>query len=108
MMLVRKAIRRRNYYDAMDDRQSIPTERPNAPVWGKRMYAIAFDLDTESLKRHYHNQSWENAYPDLGRAFARFGFHRQQGSVYFGDDNVTPVTCVLAVQAASNVYPWLK
>jgi virulence-associated protein VapD len=72
------------------------------------MYAIAFDLDTENLKRHYHNQSWENAYADVGRALARFGFHRQQGSVYFGDDNVTPVTCVLAVQAASGQHPWLK
>lgn len=68
------------------------------------MYAIAFDLDTENLKRYYHNSSWENAYADIGRVFARFGFHRQQGSVYFGDETVTPVTCVLAVQAASGSH----
>jgi virulence-associated protein VapD len=73
---------------------------------GGRMYAIAFDLDIEALKIHYHNQSWNNAYEDIRKVFEGFGFARQQGSVYFGDDNVTPVTCVLAVQEAQKMHPW--
>jgi virulence-associated protein VapD len=62
------------------------------------MYAIAFDLDIEALKIHYHNQSYNNAYEDIRKVFEGFGFSRKQGSVYFGNDTVTPVTCVLAVQ----------
>lgn len=73
---------------------------------GGRMYAIAFDLDIEALKLHYHNQSYQNAYEDLRKVFEGFGFARQQGSVYFGNDTVTPVTCVLAVQEAQKLHPW--
>lgn len=70
------------------------------------MYAICFDLDQEALKRHYPAPSYTNAYEDIRRAFERFGFARQQGSVYFGDAHVTPVTCVIAVQAVQQRYSW--
>lgn len=73
---------------------------------GGRMYAIAFDLDIEALKLHYHNASYNNAYEDIRKAFEGHGFSRQQGSVYFGNDTVTPVTCVLAVQEAQRMHPW--
>ena len=73
---------------------------------GGRMYAIAFDLDIEALKIHYHNASYNNAYEDIRKVFEAYGFARQQGSVYFGNDTVTPVTCVLAVQEAQKTHPW--
>lgn len=73
---------------------------------GGRMYAIAFDLDIEALKIHYHNASYQNAYEDIRKVFEEHGFLRQQGSVYFGNDTVTPVTCVLAVQDAQKHHPW--
>src|SRR5215471_6327923 len=73
---------------------------------GGRMYAICFDLDQEALKRHYPAPTHTNAYDDVRRAFEKFGFSRQQGSVYFGDAHVTPVTCVMAVQAVQQRYPW--
>lgn len=73
---------------------------------GGRVYAIAFDLDIEALKIHYHNTSYNNAYEDIRKVFEAPGFARQQGSVYFGNDTVTPVTCVLAVQDAQKTYPW--
>ncbi|WP_415914829.1 virulence factor [Rhodopseudomonas palustris] len=73
---------------------------------GGRMYAIAFDLDVEALNTHYHNQSWNNAYEDLRKVFEAHGFSRQQGSVYFGNEHVTPVNCVLAVQEAQKLHPW--
>jgi virulence-associated protein VapD len=80
----------------------------NRPVWSKRVYAIRFDLDIEMMKKHYHNPSWENGYQDVGRVLNHHGFHRQQGSVYFGDDKVDPVKCVLAVQDVVKNCPWFK
>ncbi|SER26717.1 Virulence-associated protein VapD [Faunimonas pinastri] len=70
------------------------------------MYAIAFDMDQEALAAHYPGNSPNNAYESVRRVLERFGFHRQQGSVYFGNDTVTPVTCVMAVQAMQKRYPW--
>ncbi len=80
---------------------------PNSIQWPKRMYAIAFDLDTDVLKATYHNPSWQNAYEDIRRVLSRYDFSRQQGSVYFGDaEKVDPVRCVLAVQDLTQTYAW--
>jgi virulence-associated protein VapD len=71
------------------------------------MYAITFDLDTEALKKHYPNPSWNNAYEDIRKTLANHHFDRQQGSVYFGDpEKVTAVTTVLAVQDLARTYAW--
>jgi virulence-associated protein VapD len=70
------------------------------------VYAIAFDLDQQQLSIHYPGNSPTNAYDAVNRVFARYGFHRQQGSVYFGNESVTPVTCVMAVQAVQKQYSW--
>ena len=40
------------------------------------MYAIAFDLDVEALKIHYHDASYNNAYEDIRKAFEGYGFSR--------------------------------
>jgi virulence-associated protein VapD len=80
----------------------------NLPKWSKRVYAICFDMDTEALKNHYHNGSWNNAYDDIRRVLEKFGFNRQQGSVYFGDEHVDPVKCVLAIQSVSNSCSWFR
>lgn len=67
------------------------------------MYAIAFDMDVESLRTNYgdpHN----NAYYEIQKVLNRHGFNRMQGSVYFGDINA--VTCVLAVQDLVRTYSW--
>ena len=58
------------------------------------MYAIAFDLDQEALKIHYPGNTPTNAYEAIRRGLEKFGFQRQQGSVYFGNESVTPVICV--------------
>src|SRR5260363_223536 len=72
------------------------------------MYAISFDLDTEQLKQQYPNDSWQNAYDDIRKELMPLGFTWQQGSVYFGDENMNAVKCVLAAQVLSNAYPWFK
>ncbi|MFM9957930.1 MAG: virulence factor [Phycisphaerales bacterium] len=75
---------------------------------GGRMYAIAFDMDTESLQTHYGSTSYNNAYADIRNVLQRHGFVWQQGSVYFGGDKVNAVTCVLAVVDLSSTFPWFS
>lgn len=70
------------------------------------MFAITFDLDTESLKQAYHNDSHGNAYKEIRTILTNNGFSWQQGSTYFGDETVDAVTCVLAAQELSNSLPW--
>ena len=73
------------------------------------MYAIAFDLDTEILSRHYPGNTPTNAYAEIRRILENRGFLWQQGSLYFGDARVVnPVHAVLAVQEVANRYVWFK
>lgn len=71
-------------------------------------YAIAFDLDTTVLQELYPNSSWQNAYGDVKRTLVGLGFNHQQGSVYFGNSEITAVSCVLASQKLSQTYAWFK
>ncbi len=70
------------------------------------MYAITFDLDTETLKKGYHNPSWQNAYNDIAKFLRGHGFDRQQGSVYFGNETIDSVKCQIAVQLLTLEYDW--
>ena len=71
-----------------------------------RMYAIPFDLDTQTLEASCGSQFWHNAYTDIRNALRTHGFDWQQGSVYFGDESVSAVTCVLAAQDLARRFPW--
>lgn len=75
---------------------------------GGFMYAIAFDMDTESLQTHYGATSYNNAYADIKKVLQKHGFVWQQGSVYFGGEKVNAVTCVLAVMDVSATYSWFS
>jgi virulence-associated protein VapD len=70
------------------------------------MYAIAFEMDTDTLQRAYPGPSCNNASADIHRVLTRHGFNRQQGSVYFGGSQVNAVTCVLAAMDLSRTLPW--
>jgi virulence-associated protein VapD len=72
---------------------------------GRPMYAIAFDMDTELLRLHYGNQ-YNNAYGEIRRVLQHHGFRWQQDSVYFGDEEINAVTCVMAAQDLSRQLPW--
>ena len=72
------------------------------------MFAITFDMDTTALQASYQNPSWQNAYSDIGKTLREHGFNRQQGSVYFGDETVDAVRCVLATQALARNYVWFS
>ena len=89
----------------------VSLRRPNQPWTAERpgrMYAIAFDLDQERLRNHYPSANYLNGYDDIARVLARFGFSRQQGSVYFGDEKATPVICVMAVQEIQKQFSWFN
>jgi virulence-associated protein VapD len=74
---------------------------------GAAMYAITFDLDTKVLKDTCTaSPSWQNAYAEIGRFPRDCGFDRQQGSVYFGNEEIDAVKCQIAVQRLALQYDW--
>lgn len=92
------------------DARKVGISGPLTPInqneWTGRVYAIAFDLDTVALERHYPTPNWRNAYDDIARELRQHGFERQQGSVYFGSKGMTPVNCVLATQSIAKRFTW--
>lgn len=70
------------------------------------MYAIVFDLDTNSLKEVYPGPSWNNAYQEIRAYLAERGFGWQQGSTYFGDETVDAVRCVITIQQLTGHFAW--
>ena len=82
-------------------RQGLPGEFRK----GGRVYAIAFDMDIEQLRTNY-GDPYNNAYLEIRRVLQRHGFAWQQGSIYFGGESVTPVTCVLAAIDLAQSLPW--
>jgi virulence-associated protein VapD len=70
-----------------------------------RVYALAFDMDIDALRANY-GDPYNNAYLEIRRIIQAHGFTWQQGSVYFGGDSVTAVTCVLAAQDLARSLPW--
>jgi virulence-associated protein VapD len=71
------------------------------------MYAIAFDLVVEELRKHYDPVSPNNAYTEVREFLVREGFSWRQGSVYFGDPaRINMSTCVEAAQRLARELPW--
>lgn len=68
------------------------------------MYAIALDLDQDTLSKTYGVPSYNNAYNDIKNVLNDFGFNRQLGSVYFGDEGVDAVKAVMATQKLAKQY----
>jgi virulence-associated protein VapD len=81
------------------------SEFPSLPNREGRMYAIAFDMDIESLTLHY-GDPYDNAYAEIRKVLQARGFAWQQGSVHFGGEEVDGVTCVLAAVELGRVLPW--
>lgn len=70
------------------------------------MYAITFDMDTARMEELYDGPSWKNGYAAIGKVLRDHGFDWTQGSVYFGDETVNAVTCVLAIQDVTKTLDW--
>jgi virulence-associated protein VapD len=97
----------RNGHELHDPRAivGLPPPPPNRCS----MYAITFDLDTDTLQKLYPGESWRNAYTEIRRLLIEDGFEWQQGSVYFGSpERINPVTCVIAAQRLAAELPWFS
>jgi virulence-associated protein VapD len=79
--------------------------QPQSTAKGVRVYAISFDMDIESLRNNY-GDPYNNSYIEIRKVLQRHGFTWQQGSVYFGNENINAVTCVLAAIDLSQKLPW--
>jgi virulence-associated protein VapD len=80
---------------------------PLPPANARRMYAITFDLDTDTLQKVYPGDSWRNAHTEIRRILIEEGFDWQQGSVYFGNpEQIDAVTCVVASQRLASELSW--
>lgn len=80
---------------------------PPATQEPTRMYAIAFDMDIESLRSNY-GDPYNNAYMEIRKVLERHGFEWQQGSTYFGGPKINAVTCVLAAIDLAQHLPWFS
>lgn len=67
---------------------------------------IVFDMDTNCLKANYHNDSWQNAYSDIGRILKRHRFNNIQGTVYLSDDGIKQAHGTLALQEVAIRFEW--
>jgi virulence-associated protein VapD len=70
-----------------------------------RGYAIVCKMDIGALRADF-GDPYNNAYLEIRRVLQRHGFAWQQGSVYFGGEGVTAVTCVLAAMDLARSLPW--
>lgn len=64
-----------------------------------RVYAIAYDLNNELAEQH-------DAWRKIARVLGRHGFQRQQGSVFYGTEKTTAMTCAKAVLEMYDEFPW--
>lgn len=69
---------------------------------------IVFDLDTKCLSKEYHNNSWNNAYADIGRILNRHRFNNIQGTVYLSDEGIRQAHGTLAIQEIAIKFPWFS
>jgi virulence-associated protein VapD len=69
------------------------------------LYAIDFRLDHEVLRQQY-GENDSDAHLEIRRVLERHGFNWKQGSMYFGGQEITAVTCVLAAMDLSRSLPW--
>ncbi|MCK0201402.1 virulence factor [Ornithobacterium rhinotracheale] len=72
------------------------------------MYAVLFDLDTNCLSVNYEGNAYNNAYKLIKDFMLKNGFQWKQGSVYFGDETINAVNCVVIVQKLAKEYPWFS
>jgi len=72
------------------------------------MYAITFDIDTNCLNQQYTQEKYNNAYGEVRKFLESNNFTWQQGSTYFGNENINAVTCVTVVQKMAIKFPWFS
>lgn len=71
------------------------------------MYAIAFDLKIDELKKEY-GEPYNKAYDEIRQELEKLGFEWTQGSVYINQSQENTLTTVYkAINRLSNIE-WFK
>lgn len=71
------------------------------------MYAIAFDLKVDTLKRTY-GEPYNKAYDEVRQELELLGFEWTQGSVYINSDNANSLTTVYKAINKLSKIEWFK
>ena len=74
----------------------------------KQRKQIAFDLDTEALKKYYPANSWNNAYYDIKKFMVGNGFIWIQGSVYVSERTMTSTEVTYILNNLIKKHDWLN
>ncbi len=71
------------------------------------MYAIAFDLKIDDLKKHY-GEPYNGAYDEIRQELETLGFEWTQGSVYINSDNTNSLATVYKAINRLSQIGWFK
>lgn len=71
------------------------------------MYAIAFDLETDDLKREY-GEPYNKAYDEIRQELEAVGFEWTQGSVYISTENKNNLATVYKAINRLSKIDWFK
>jgi len=71
------------------------------------MYAIAFDLIIDDLKKNY-GEPYNGAYDEVRAELERLGFQRKQGSVYLSEDKEANLTTVYKAIDKLRKIDWFR
>lgn len=71
------------------------------------MYAIAFDLKIDELKKTY-GDPYNGAYDEIRQELEALGFEWTQGSVYINSDNSNSLTTVYKAINRLSKIGWFK
>ena len=69
------------------------------------MYAVLINLDADSLLEH---EKQNNVNQQIKIYMIENGFIWKQGNIYFGNENITAVNCVVVIQKLAQKYSWLS
>lgn len=71
------------------------------------MYAIAFDLKIDDLKKHYEDP-YNGAYSEISRELETIGLEWRQGSLYVGSTEINSLTHVYKASNRLSQIEWFK
>ncbi|SDF71462.1 virulence protein [Sporolituus thermophilus] len=71
------------------------------------MYAIAFDLNIDELKKHY-GEPYNKAYDEIRQELEKLGFEWTQGSVYISQSEKDTLTKVYKAINVLSRIDWFK
>lgn len=71
------------------------------------MYAIAFDLKIDDLKKNY-GEPYNGAYDEVRQELETLGFEWTQGSVYINSDSSNSLTTVYKAINRLSQIEWFK